>query len=61
MTHCPQDSTEVKGNSFLCTDKNIYDTAYARCDLPQAYGYDDYNTCMKEETQNATNYYCIKY
>ena len=61
MPGCPQDSTQVKGNSFLCTEKNIHDTAFARCDLPQAYGYDDYKTCMRDESANATNYYCIKY
>ena len=61
MTTCAQDSTQVKGNSFLCTEKNIHDTAYARCDLPEAYGYFSYDTCMKAETDNARDYFCVKY
>ena len=61
MSDCPLNSTEVKGNSFLCTEKNVYQTAYSRCDLPEAYGYDDYDVCMKSEQAKAINYYCIQY
>jgi hypothetical protein len=60
MNNCQQDSTEIKGNSFCCTNKKIYDTAYAKCDLPTAYGYSDCSTCMNSELEKTRIDYCIR-
>ena len=59
--NCPlENSTEITGNCSFCTNKQIYDTAYAKCDLPEAYGYSDLCTCMSSELEKTKIDYCIR-